>query len=375
MKHHFRIFGLILVAIMLVTCIYQVRAEKTLTLRLKDLARIEGVRDNQLTGLGLVVGLNGTGDSNKTVANIQMIVNILDRHGIQVDPKDLKVKNIAAVMITAMLPSYLRNGDRLDVQVSSFGDAKSLQGGILLQTPLTAADGRVYAVAQGPVVVSGYSAAGGGNQKVKNVPTAGSIPNGALIEREVTVTTLVNGRLRLILNHPDFTTASRLATTINENIGQGLAKAMDMSLVEVNVPLEYATYRLVDFIAKLEALYVAPDGRAKVVINERTGIVVVGEGVRIAPIAVTHGSLTVEVKSTPEVSQPPPLSGGDTMLVQQENVSVEEKQGLLVELEASATVGEVVRALNAVGSTPQEIITILVAIHQAGALYGMLEVV
>lgn len=375
MKRRFKILGLVLVGIILISCIRQVRAEKTLSLRLKDLARIEGVRDNQLTGLGLVVGLNGTGDSNKTVANIQMIVNILARHGIQVDPKDLKVKNIAAVMLTATLPSYLRNGDRLDVQVSSFGDAKSLQGGILLQAPLTAADSKVYAVAQGPIVVSGYSAGGGGNQKVKNVPTAGAIPNGALIEREVTVTTLVNGRLRLILNRPDFTTASRLATTINENVGQGLAKAVDMSLVEVNVPAEYVVNRLVDFIAKLEALYVTPDGRAKVIINERTGTVVVGEGVRIAPIAITHGSITVDVKSTPEVSQPPPLSGGDTTMIQQQDVNVEEKKGQLVELEASTTVGEVVRALNAVGSTPQEIITILVAIHQAGALYGALEVV
>lgn len=351
-----------------------VRGESPIALRLKDIARIEGVRDNQLTGVGLVVGLNGTGDSNKAQANIQMVVNVLARNGITVNASDLKIKNVAAVMLTANLPAFLRNGDRLDVEVSSFGDAKSLLGGVLLQAPLTAADGSVYAVAQGPLVVSGYAAGGKGGSQTKNTPTGAIIPNGALVEREVPVTMLENGRLRLILNHPDFTTASRLARTINDNVGDGLAKAMDMSLVEVAVP-EDATGNLIDFIARLEGLAVTPDGIARVIISERTGTVVVGDGVRIAPVAVTHRNLTVQVKKKASVSQPKSFSKGETKVTEETKTTVTEGQGAMISLEGSTTVGEIVRALNAVGTTPQDIIAILIAIHKAGALYGNLEVI
>lgn len=353
--------------------VFPAHANKTLTMRLKDVARIEGVRNNQLTGLGLVVGLNGTGDTNRALANIEMVVNVLARHGIQVDQNQLKVRNIAAVMLTANLPPFLRSGDTLDVQVASFGDAKSLQGGILLQAPLTGADGKVYAVAQGPLVVGGY-AAGGQSQKVKNVPTTAIMPHGAIIEREVPVTMMNNGIIRLILNKPDFTTASRLAKTVNETFGTGTARAADMSLIEIRIPESYQADRFVDFIARLEGLAVTPDGRAKIVISERTGTIVVGDGVRIAPVAITHGSITVEVRNEIEVSQPASFSEGSTEVTQNQNVNIQERKGVMVALEASTTVGEVVQALNAVGSTPQEIIAILVAIDQAGALYGILEV-
>ncbi|HHZ20337.1 MAG TPA: flagellar basal body P-ring protein FlgI [Firmicutes bacterium] len=350
------------------------RGESAITLRLKDIARIEGVRDNQLTGVGLVVGLNGTGDSAKTLANIEMVVNVLERHGIKVDKDGLKVRNIAAVMLTANLPPFLRSGDRLDVQVSSFGDAKSLQGGILLQSPLTGADGQVYAVAQGAVVVSGYSAGNGRSQTTKNIPTVASVPNGALIEREVPVTMVVDGRLKLVLNRPDFTTASRLARTINDHLGARLATPVDMSLVAVTVPVE-SRANLVDFIAQLEALPVTPDGLAKIIISERTGTIIVGDKVRIAPVAVTHKNITVEVTTTAEVSQPMPRSAGETVVAEISEVKVTEEKGPLVELKAGATVGDIVRALNSVGTTPQDIIAILVAIHKAGALYGSLEVI
>jgi flagellar P-ring protein precursor FlgI len=351
-----------------------VRGESPVSLRLKDIARIEGVRDNQLTGVGLVVGLNGTGDSNKAQANIQMVVNVLARNGINVRASDLKIKNVAAVVLTANLPAFLRSGDRVDVEVSSFGDAKSLLGGTLLQAPLTAADGRVYAVAQGPLVVSGYAAGNKGSGATKNTPTGAIIPNGALVEREVPVTMVNNGRLRLILNRPDFTTASRLARTINDNIGEGLARAKDMSLVEVTVP-ESSSGSLIDFIASLEGLSVTPDGVARIVISERTGTVVVGDGVRIAPVAVTHRNLTVQVKKKAAVSQPKPHSNGETKVTEQTKTAVHEEQGAMVALEAGATVGEIVRALNAVGTTPQDIIAVLIAMHKAGALYGNLEVI
>lgn len=350
------------------------QGQTAVSLRLKDIARIEGVRDNQLTGVGLVVGLNGTGDSARTLANVEMVVNTLERHGIKVNKNELKVRNIAAVMLTANLPPFLRNGDRLDVQVSSFGDAKSLQGGILLQSPLTAADDRIYAVAQGALVVSGYSAGGAGSQTTKNTPTVASVPNGALIEREVPVTMVVNGRLKLVLNRPDFTTASRLARTINDNLCEQIATPVDMSLVAVTVPSTNGQ-NLVDFIAQLEALPVTPDGMAKIIISERTGTIVVGDKVRIAPVAVTHKNITVEVSTSTEVTQPLPRSDGETVVTQQSEVKVTEEKGPLVELKAGSTVGDIVRALNAVGTTPQDIIAILVAIHKAGALYGSLEVI
>jgi len=339
--------------------------------RIKDIARLEGARYNQLTGMGLVVGLTGTGDSSK--ANLQLVANVMYKLGFTLQTSDFKTKNIAAVLLTANLPPYLHNGDKLDVQVASLGDAKSLQGGILLQTPLTGADGKVYAVAQGAVFVGGYSAGANGVIQQKNVTTVGIVPMGALVEREVPVQLDYSGKLRWVLNTPDFTTAVRLAKTINTNIAQGVARAVDMGLVEVLIPRE----KLVDpieFIAEIETLPVSPDGIAKVVINERTGTIVIGEQVKISQVAVTHGDTTVKVDSTPNVSQPGSYSNGTTMTTNQTQVQVNEDTTSLIELPAGTDIGTIVKALNSVGTTPRDIVAIIIAIKEAGALYGDLEI-
>ncbi len=346
-----------------------INGEGTIT-RIKDIARLQGVRNNQLTGMGLVVGLSGTGDTNKS--NIQMVSNALYKLGYNIQIADLRPKNMAAVMVTANLPPYLHNGDKLDVQVASFGDAKSLQGGILLQTPLAGADGKVYAVAQGAVFVGGYNAGTRRTTVQKNITTVGSVPLGALVENEVPVHLDTNGKLRWALNNPDFTTASRLANTINDNIAKGVARAVDMGLVEVLIPREKLTDPI-SFIAEIETLPVSLDGIAKVVINERTGTIVIGEMVKIAKVAVTHGNITVKVNTASQVSQPEPFTGGTTVTTQQNQVQVTEENGSLVELPEGTDIGTIVRALNAVGTTSQDIVAIVVAIKKAGALYGDLE--
>ncbi len=338
--------------------------------RIKDIARLQGVRNNQITGMGLVVGLNGTGDSSKV--NIQIVTNVLYKLGYTIQVGDLKPKNVAAVMITANLQPYLHNGDKIDVQVASFGDAKSLQGGILLQAPLTGADGKVYAVAQGPVYTGGYNAGTRSTTQQKNISTVGIVPMGALIENEVPVRLDVNGKLRWALNNPDFTTASRLAKTINDNIVQGVAKAIDMGMVEVLIPREKLTDPIT-FIAEIETLPISPDGIAKVVINERTGTIVIGEKVKLAKVAVTHGDITVKVNSGAQISQPASYSYGTTAIMQQNLLQVNEDSRGLIELPEGTDIGAIVRALNSVGTTPRDIVAIVVAIKEAGGLYGDLE--
>jgi flagellar P-ring protein precursor FlgI len=338
--------------------------------RIKDIARLQGVRNNQLNGMGLVIGLNGTGDSSK--ANAQIVADTLAKWGVKVNVSDLKVKNIAAVMMTATLPPFMHQGDTLDVQVASFGDAKSLQGGILLQSPLTGADGSVYAVAQGAVYLGGYAATAGKSSVQKNITTVGIVPSGAIIEREVPMQYQVNNKLRWALNAPDFTTASRLAQSINDNIASGVARPVDMGAVEVTIPPEQAA-NPIGFIATIEALPVTPDGLAKVIVNERTGTVVIGENVRLAPVAVTHRNITVKITSQSSVSQPQPFSGGETKVVDDTKIDVGEESGRLIALPEGTSIGTIIRALNQVGTTPQDIIAILVAIKNAGALYGVLE--
>lgn len=345
-------------------------AGETATTRIKDIARLQGVRSNQLNGMGLVVGLNGSGDSSK--ANAEVVANALAKWGVQVGASELKVKNIAVVAITANFPPYLHQGDTIDVQVSSVGDAKSLQGGILLQTPLMGADGKVYAVAQGPVYVGGYSVTGRGSSQQKNIATVGTVSNGAIVEREVPMQLDYNGKLRWALNEPDFTTAARLADTINENIAIGAARAVDMGLVEVLVPRERMKEPIA-FIAEIETLPVTPDGVAKVIVNERNGTIVVGEKVKLASVAVTHNNITVKINSENAVSQPNPLSTGRTVASVRDNLDVHEEKGSMVLMPSGTDIGTIVRALNAVGTTPQDIIAILVAIKQSGALYGVLE--
>lgn len=345
-------------------------AAETVTTRIKDIARLQGVRSNQLNGMGLVVGLNGTGDSSK--ANAETIANALAKWGVRVDPSELRVRNVAVVAITANFPPYLHQGDTIDVQVSSVGDAKSLQGGVLLQTPLVGADGNVYAVAQGPIYVGGYSVSSRRASQQKNITTVGTISNGAIVEREVPMQLDHNGRLRWALNKPDFTTAARLADTINENIALGAARAIDMGLVEVLIPNSRMS-EPISFIAEIENLPVTPDGIAKVIVNERNGTIVVGEKVRIASVAVTHNNITVKINSETTVSQPNPFSMGETVTTSRDSVDVHEEEGNMVLMPSGTDIGTIVRALNAVGTTPQDIIAILVAIDQSGALYGVLE--
>ncbi|MGI6038572.1 MAG: flagellar basal body P-ring protein FlgI [Limnochordia bacterium] len=342
--------------------------------RIKDIARVQGVRDNQLVGLGLVVGLNGTGDGRGAVANIQMVVNMLENFGITVDADQLRVRNIAAVMVTATLPTDVRAGDNLDVTVSSLGDARSLQGGFLLQTPLEAANGRVYAVAQGPISIGGFEVSGGGASASRNHATVGRIPAGAIVEREVPSTVTDGQELTLVLHQPDFTTAARIADAIQGRLGRGTARALDRSAVLVQIPEPYQN-DIVSLISTLEELQVQPDAAAKVVINERTGTVVMGHHVRIAAVAVAHGGLRVRITPELEVHQPPPFSSGETVVGAMPQLEVEEEEGALALIPTTTSVDDLVQALNTMGVTPRDIISILQAIDAAGALYGELEII
>jgi flagellar P-ring protein precursor FlgI len=348
--------------------------------RLKDIARLAGVRDNDLWGYGLVVGLDGTGDRRQSARfTIQALRNLLAREGITLpadalDRGALDPKNVAAVVVTAKLPPFATAGSRIDVVVSSVGDAKSLQGGTLLPTPLRAGDGQTYAVASGSVSLGGgFAAQGGGSSVQKNHPTAGRIPGGATVERAVG-TSLRLDRLALALLTPDYATATAVARAINAAFQRPLAVARDAGTVEVEVP-EPSRASPATFIADLEALRVTPDAPAKVVINERTGTVVLGQDVRIGPVAVAHGNLAVRVESRTQVSQPPPLAprGSATVVVPETQVQVQEQGGQVHLVPDGASIGDVVAALNALGATPRDLIAILQAIQRAGALDAELE--
>jgi flagellar P-ring protein precursor FlgI len=343
--------------------------------RLKELVTIEGARENQLLGYGLVVGLAGTGDRRQTVFSAQSLTNLLERMGVSVPPSAIRVNNVAAVMVTANLPPYAQPGMRLDVTVAAVGDATNLQGGLLLLTSLRGADGQVYAVAQGPVVTGGFVAGGMGTQQTVNHPTTGRVPNGAIVERPAP-TPAPSGKLRLQLRYADFTTAARIAEAINKKFGGDapVARAENSAVVAVQAPAPYAN-RLAEFLAEMENLTVEADRPAKVVINERTGTIVMGKEVRISPVAIMHGSLTVEIQTAFAVSQPAPLSSGTTQVVPQVGVGVKEDKARNVVLKQGATVEELVRALNAIGSTPRDIIAILQNLRAAGALEAELEVI
>jgi flagellar P-ring protein precursor FlgI len=343
--------------------------------RVKDLAHIGGARSNQLMGYGLVVGLDGSGDSKQTMFTPQAVANMLQDFGINVPAGLIRVKNVAAVMVSAELPAFAQPGDRIDVTVSSLGDARSLQGGTLLQTPLQAADGSVYAVAQGALSIGGFSAASAGSQVQKNHPTVGRIPSGALVERAVATTLDRGGAVTVSLNQPDFATAARVAVAINGSTGQTLATACDGGTVLVEIPPERSS-DLVGFIADIGLVTVHPDVVAKVIINERTGTVIIGGAVTISPVAVAHGGLTVEITRELLVSQPPPLAPrtGETVVVPHSDVSAHEQEAALVEVQGR-TVQELVRSLNAIKVSPRDIIAILQAIKQAGALQAELEII
>lgn len=344
--------------------------------RVKDIARIQGVRDNELFGYGIVVGLNGTGDKNTTFFTPQSIASMLQRLGISVNRAQLGLKNVAAVMATAKLPPFAKAGSQIDVVVSSLGDASTLQGGTLLLTPLQAADGQVYAVAQGALSIGGFNVqGGGGGERVqKNHPTVGRIPNGATIEREVPTTLGGNQTLAITLNHPDFTTATRLAAAVNKSLGAGRARALDAASVQVGgVPAEPS--RIIELIATLETLTVQPDAVAKVVINEKTGTIIMGANVRISTVAIAHGSLSIQIKEEKQVSQPAPFSQGQTTVVPKSETTVSEEKANLVVVDGGVNIGDLVRALNALGVTPRDMISIMQAIKQAGALQAELEII
>jgi flagellar P-ring protein precursor FlgI len=341
--------------------------------RVKDIASIEGVRPNQLWGYGIIAGLTGTGDSQQSIFTVQSVLNMLRRKGLtlNVNPRQLQIKNVAAVGVTATVPPFARQGTRIDAQLSSLGDAKSLQGGTLLLTPLFGADGQVYAVAQGAVSLGGgFSARAAGATAQKSHATVAFLSQGALVEREVPVSLGDGGSLTLALHRPDFTTAGRLASAINDSLGRAAARPLDPGTVAVAVDRE----DVVATATRIEQLDVKPDETARVLLNERTGTVIIGSDVRIMPVAIAHGSLNVTVKTDFGVSQPAPFSQGETVVVPDSTLKVEEgaKQNLVV-LRAGVNLGDLVSALNALGVTPQDLIAILQAVKAAGALEAELE--
>ncbi|MDQ2898814.1 MAG: flagellar basal body P-ring protein FlgI [Acidobacteriota bacterium] len=340
--------------------------------RLKDLITLEGVRDNQLVGYGLVVGLNGTGDRRQTIFSAQSLTNLLERMGVSVSPLQLTVKNTAAVMVTATLPPFAQPGSRIDVTAAAIGDSSNLQGGLLVLTSLRAANGQVFALAQGAVVTGGFVAGKAGNSQTVNHPTVGRVPNGAIVERAAP-SIAPSAALNLQLRQPDFTTSARIADAVNLKYPNS-ARAENSALVSVAVPADLAR-NTVEFIATLEKFEVEVDRRARVVVNERTGTIVMGNQVRISPVAILHGNLTVEIQTTFSVSQPEPLSKGTTQVVPEETVAAKDEKAHNVVLKQGATVDELVRALTAIGSTARDVIAILENLRAAGALDADLEVI
>lgn len=341
--------------------------------RVKEIAAIEGVRENQLIGYGIVVGLNGTGDKRQTFFSAQTLANLLERMGVQVPPTAMLVRNTAAVIVTANLPPFAQPGTRIDVQVAAIGDATNLQGGLLLLTPLKASTGDVYAVAQGPVLTAGFVARGGaGNTATLNHPTAGRIPGGAIIER-APPSVLAEGRIKLQLRQPDFTTAARLAQAINAKFPDA-AHCENAALVEVTVPGSYRA-GAVEFLAEIENLTLEADRVRKIVINERTGTITAGQDIRIRPVSILHGALTIEIQTAYAVGQPAPLSNGQTAVVPDVKVGVREEKAQNVQLREGATVEDLARALTSLGATARDIIAILQALRSAGALDVEIEVI
>ena len=362
--------------------------------RIKDISSIKGIRQNQLLGYGLVIGLNGTGDKGGTKFTIQGLVNMLEHMGVHVNADEVKVKNVAAVVVSAKLPPFARIGKKIDVILSSIGDAKSLVGGTLLLTPLKGVDNKVYALAQGPVSIGGFSAGGAaGGGVTKNHPTVGRISGGASIEKEIPMSIMSKNEMTIILNNPDFNTADRAVKAINSRFGESIAKSIDSGTLKFRVPEEFQN-KVVNLIAQIGEIEVEPDSIAKVIVNEKTGTVVVGENVRIQKVAVAHGNLSIQIKEETNVSQPQAFApsgggiaprqmgggtvvapGGSTVVTPESQVSVAEESSRLLLIPKGRTIGELVNALNAIGVTPRDLITILQAIKAAGALQGELEII
>jgi flagellar P-ring protein FlgI len=345
--------------------------------RIKDIAHIEGFRSNQLFGYGLVVGLNGTGDRQNTEFTVQTLANLLQEYNIRVNPNDVRVKNVAAVIVTADIPAFVQPGTRLDAGISSVGDAGSLSGGTLLLTPLKGADGRVYAVAQGPVSLGGgYSALGVGARVSKNHQTAGRITSGVLLERAIPSAIVgSDGQIRINLDQPDFTTAKRISDSLNHSPLKTVAQSISPGVVTVAIPDKFKPDPIA-FISAVESIEIAADNPARIVVSERTGTVIISKDVRIAPVAVAHGGLHITIKTEQRVSQPNPFGKGQTEVVPDTTLAVKEETRQLLELPGGSGVslGEIVQALNSLGVTPRDLIAVFEALREAGALQAELVV-
>jgi flagellar P-ring protein precursor FlgI len=361
-----------LLAVLALATVAPRRPAGAAAVRLKELVDVQGMRENALFGYGLVVGLSGTGDTEQVFFTSQSISGMLGRLGIRIDPHDVRVRNVAAVMVTARLPAFARPGTRIDVNVSSMGNARSLAGGVLLVTPLTGADGQVYSLAQGPVQAGGFEVAAFGSSVQKNQPTSGRVPSGATIERAV-MPNIDRETLTLGLKRPDFTTANNLAEAINKALGDESAKAIDPAAVEIKVPAAYKG-KAVSLLTKLEALEVQADERARVVVSERTGTVVAGERVRIHPVAVAHGGISISIQAMPVIAQPNAFGRGKTVQTKQAQIDAREKEKPVIALPATASIDDLTKALNLLGASPRDLIAILQAMKAAGALDADLEV-
>ncbi len=365
-----------LLGIALVTSNLLLPTSAAATSRIKDIADVEGIRENQLIGYGLVVGLDGTGDSlNNAPFTLQSLTSMLERLGVNTRDTDLNTDNVAAVMVTANLPAFAPQGTRIDVTVSALGDSESLQGGTLLVTPLMGADGEVYAVSQGPVAVGGFSAGGDAASVTRGVPTNGRISNGAIVEREIKFEMADLGLLRLALRNPDLTTARRIASAINAFLGRSTAVAQNPTTVELTIPANYRG-TAVDLLTDIEQLRVEPDTPARVVIDESSGVIVMGRDVRVSQVAIAQGNLTISVTETPQVSQPNPFAEvGETVVVPRTEVGIQDgTERRLAVLDGSVSLQVLVDGLNALGVSPRDMITILQSIKAAGALQAEIEV-
>jgi flagellar P-ring protein precursor FlgI len=344
--------------------------------RIKDIASVQGVRNQQLIGYGLTVGLNGTGDTQRSTFTLQSVSSMLKRFGITVPQSDLRLRNVAAVMVTATVPGFTREGNAVDVIVSSMGDATSLQGGTLLMTPMSGINDTVYGMAQGPLSVGGMSVRANGNEVRRNHTAAGRIPSGMIMDRAVTSTLMQDSTVGISLQQADFTTATRVAEAVNQKVGERIASPVDASSISVRVPETFRKEgRIVEFISLVELLEVQPDVTAKVVINERTGTIVVGGAVTILAAAISHGGLNIEIESVPMISQPNPFSQGQTVSTQLTAVYAGEDSTTVTAFEGAATVQDVAKTLNALKVTPRDIIAIFQALKRSGALNAELVII
>lgn len=343
--------------------------------RIKDIATIEGARSNSLTGLGLVVGLNGTGDKDQTKFTTQALSNVLTKSGIALSPTDIKVKNVALVLVQAELPPFVRSGSRIDVTVSSTGDAISLQGGSLLLSELKGVDGRTYALAQGPVSIGGFAAGGGGASVVKNHPTVGRIPSGAMVERSVDFPFLTNNKVRFIFDRADFTTMDRAVGAVNQLLGAPYASPINPRVMEVAAPPEFQG-DMISFVSRVENLRLKPDTVARVVINERTGTIVIGENVRVDKVAIAHGSLTIKI-DTENIAVPSgaAVGGADTVIETNTDTTATEDEARVMVAEEGVSLGTIAETLNGLKVSPRDIIAIFQALKEAGAIHAELKLI